>query len=213
MTEAGGLRPSRGPGRPVGADSAQTRASIKRAGCQIINERGYAAMTFQEIAKRTGLSRPTLNYYFATRAALYDSLVEDAAGVVHQCIDQAKRHAAPLNRLGALVDALVDVWHRDPTLVAFLVSARLEAGRDPALPNTSVAAIRGFLDEVVEQAIARDELPPRTQPEPIAELLHAILWGVGAWAGCGTVPNPRLVTKQLDHMLGRGLLTDAGLGI
>ncbi|KWX25105.1 transcriptional regulator [Mycolicibacterium wolinskyi] len=213
MTEAGGLRPSRGPGRPVGADSAQTRATIKRAGCQIINERGYAALTFQEIAKRTGLSRPTLNYYFATRAALYDSLVEDAAGVVNRCIDQAGQHDAPLNRLGALVDALVDVWHRDPTMVAFLVSARLEAGRNPALPNASVSAVRGFLDDVVEHAIARDELPPHTQPGPIAELLHAILWGVGAWAGCGRVPNPRLITRQLDQVLGRGLLADAERGI
>lgn len=197
----------------MGADSAQTRARIMRAGCEIINERGYAALTFQEIAKRTGLSRPTLNYYFATRAALYDSLVDDASDVVDGCINRAKRHQEPLDRLGAFVDALVDVWHRDQVLIAFLVSARLEAGRDPALPNLTVSAIRGFLDDVVRRAIARGELPPHTEPEPIAELLHAILWGVGAWSGCGRVRNPRVVTKQLDWVLGRGLLAGAPRGI
>lgn len=170
-------------------------------------------MTFQEIAKRTGLSRPTLNYYFATRAALYDALVEDAADVVQRCVDRAKQHATPLNRFGALVDALVDVWHRDPMLIAFLVSARLEAERNPALPNASVSALRAFLDDVVAQAVARNELPPHTPPEPIAELLHAILWGVGAWVGCRSVPNPRMVTKQLDQVLGNGLLADVERGI
>jgi AcrR family transcriptional regulator len=193
----------------VGADSAQTRARIMRAGCEIINERGFAALTFQGIAKRSGLSRPTLNYYFATREELYHALVHEGNDVVQECVAQAKRHEDPLDRLGALLEALVDVFHADPALSVFLVNARLEAERNPALPNVIATVIREFLDNVVDDAIAEGALPAHSDPEPISQLLHAMLWGVGLWCGYSTVSDAKLMTRQLRTVLGTGLLADA----
>ncbi len=65
---------------------------IVQAAYEVINERGYAAATFQEIAKRSELSRPTLNYYFASRDELYRALLEQAHEVVTSCIDVAKEY-------------------------------------------------------------------------------------------------------------------------
>ena len=132
-------------GRPVGSDSAETRNTILRAARQVINERGYHAATFQAIAMAAGLSRPTLHYYFASREEIYGMLVADACGVIADCIGAAKRKDTLLEQLAALVAAMHEADVRDRSLIAFLVSARLEATRNPELEVGLGNALRSFL--------------------------------------------------------------------
>jgi AcrR family transcriptional regulator len=180
------------------------------AAYEVINERGYAAATFQEIANRSGLSRPTLNYYFASREELYSALLQQAHDVVVSCIRVAKQHEGTLDRLHAYIDAVVEVWHRDQAVVGFLANARLEAYRHPDLPAATVAATRGFLGEVVTEAIARRELPPHTEPATLVELLYAMMWGVGAYSGWqGRPVDVPAIAKQLHQVIGNGLLSIA----
>lgn len=197
----------RGPGRPVGADAEQTRERIVQAAYEVINERGYAATTFQEIAKRSGLSRPTLNYYFASREDLYRALLQRAHDVVTSCILIAKQHDATLDRLRAYIDAVVAVWHRDGAVVGFLVNARLESYRHPDLPAATVAATRGFLGELIAGAVDRRELPTHTDQASLVELLYAMLWGMGAYCGWQRRPvDVEAIAKQLQSVIGGGLL-------
>lgn len=208
MTVRSGPRAARRPGRPVGADAAQTRERILHAAYEVINERGYAAATFQQIANRSGLSRPTLNYYFASREELYRALLQQAHDVVVSCVRVAKQHEGTLDRLHAYIDAVVTVWHRDQAVVGFLANARLEAYRHPDLPAGTVAATRGFLGEVVAEAIARRELPPHTEPATLVELLYAMMWGVGAYSGWqGRPVDVPAIAKQLHKVIGNGLLS------
>jgi len=95
----------RGRGRPIGADSAETRARILRAAREVINERGYEAANFQAIASRAGLSRPTMHYYFHTREEIYDCLIAEAYSIVADCIAQAKSQDTLLNKLSTFVTA------------------------------------------------------------------------------------------------------------
>ncbi|MFN6542563.1 TetR/AcrR family transcriptional regulator [Mycolicibacterium nivoides] len=208
MTPRGRPKASRrGPGRPVGADAAQTRESIMQAAYEVINERGYAAATFQEIAKRSGLSRPTLNYYFASREDLYRALLQQAHEVVMSCIHVAKQHDRTLDRLHAYIDAVVEVWHRDGAVVGFLVNARLESYRHPDLPAATVAATRGFLGELVTEAVVRRELPAHTEQVSLVELLYAMLWGVGAYTGWqGRPVDVPAIARQLQSVIVNGLL-------
>lgn len=202
---AGGQR-RRKPGRPVGADAAQTRARIVRAGREVVSEFGYGAATFQAIARRTGLSRPTLNYYFADWEHLYSELVHEAHSVLADCIEQAKQHELPVSRLRAFVTAVLEVGYRDASFVVFLVRARLEAERNPALPTSTVTATRGFLVGVVGDAVARRDLPADTDATAIVELLYAILCGIGVWVGVAAPSDYLSVARQLDAVLEGGLL-------
>ena len=99
------MPPGRGRGRPVGSDSAETRARILRAAREVINERGYEAANFQAIASRAGLSRPTMHYYFRTREEMYDCLIAEAYSIVSDCIAQAKREDTLLKQLATFVAA------------------------------------------------------------------------------------------------------------
>jgi len=104
------------------------RAGILRAARDVINDRGYEAASFQAIAERAGLSRPTMHYYFHTREEIYDSLVQEASSIVADCVNEARRggHAAwsadgvrhdgvPVGVRGAVDD---EVHHRRPAGVS-----------------------------------------------------------------------------------------------
>jgi hypothetical protein len=47
--------------------------------------------------------------------------------------------------------------------------------------------------------------------EPIAEMLRALLWGVGFHAGFVDDDSMRLITRQLEQVFSHGLLSGAGM--
>jgi AcrR family transcriptional regulator len=196
-------------GRPVGSDSAETRNRILKAARQVIIERGYHAATFQAIAMAADLSRPTLHYYFASREEIYGKLVADAAGVMADCIGEAKRKDTLLAQLTALVAAMHEADFRDRSQSAFLVSARLEATRNPELEVGTGDPLRDFLESLLGDAQSRGELAADAVVTPIADMLHAMLWGVGFHAGfVAEQADMELITKQLSRLLSHGLLSD-----
>jgi AcrR family transcriptional regulator len=209
MPQLNGHAPSTGRrrGRPVGSDSAETRSRILRAARRVINERGYQAATFQAIAVTAELSRPTLHYYFASREEIFDALLVDAGGVMADCIAKAQRHESLVDQLSALVLALQEVDVRDPSAFAFLVSARLEASRNPDLRTDGSADLRGYLTTLVDAAVDRGELPVHVSAKSVVDLLDSMLWGMGFYAGfVDDSTNMREVTKQLGRVFSHGLL-------
>ncbi|KUI21735.1 TetR family transcriptional regulator [Mycobacterium sp. IS-1496] len=198
---------ARARGRPVGADSAETRKQIVRAGRVVLIERGYSGMTFQAIAERTGLSRPTLHYYFSTREEVYEAIVTEMRDVVVDCVDQSLRHERLLDRLEAFVAAVRRVDGRDPSIVPFLITARLEPQRNPELRAVSDSPVRAFLVRLVSDAIRRGELGEDTDLEGVSDMLHVILYGMAFYAGFTDGPAALgVIAKQLIELFAHGLV-------
>jgi AcrR family transcriptional regulator len=194
----------------VGSDSLETRNRILKAARQVINERGFPAATFQAIAQEAGLSRPTLHYYFSSREEIYDILVEEAGGVVADCIARAEPHDTLAASLSSLISSMWDTDDRDRPQIAFLISARLESSRNPDLGYDRCEALRSHLGELVDRATARGELAVGPDAGPIADMLNAMLWGVGLYAGfIDRKSDMAVITKQLDILLSHGLLSDS----
>jgi AcrR family transcriptional regulator len=200
----------RGRGRPVGADSAETRARILRAAREVIIERGYEAANFQAIASRAGLSRPTMHYYFHTREDIHECLVAEAYSIVADCIAQAKREDTLLKQLSTFVAATHRSGFADRTMLQFVITARLEFHRSPSLsgtPGPVVSAIQEFYLSMVEDAIARGEIPEDTDPAAVVNMLLAMFLGMGFYAGFIVDSNNMpMIAKQLHQLMTRGLL-------
>jgi AcrR family transcriptional regulator len=202
------LQTGRRRGRPVGSDSAETRNRILQAARQVIIERGYQAATFQAISLAAELSRPTLHYHFANREAIYSTLVTEASTLVTECIAKAKQHETLVAQLSALVAAINEAERRDRSTAAFLVSARLEANRNPELQYDGGAELRAFLTKLIADAGARGELLEGTDPEPVVDLVQSMLWGIGVYSGfVDDAADMDLITKQLIRLFSHGLLS------
>ena len=194
----------------MGADSAETRARILRAAREVINERGYEAANFQAIASRAGLSRPTMHYYFHAREEVYDCLIAEAYSIVADCIAQAKREETLLKQLSTFVTAAHRSGFADRSMLQFTITARLESHRSPSLrenPGPVVAAVQEFYTSMVDDAIARGEIPPDIDASGVVSMLLAMFLGMGFYAGfIFDQKNVAVIAKQLHGLMTRGLL-------
>lgn len=196
----------------MGSDSAETRAAILRAAREVINERGYEAATFQAIAQRAGFSRPTMHYYFHTKEEVYDSLLHEAYSIVSDCIAEGRRHDTLLKQLAGFVAAAKRLDFADGSMLRFVISSRVELHRHPDLRGGSTPAseaVASFYEWMVADAIRRGELPEDIDAPAVVNMLYAMFWGMGFFAGyVHEKLDVMAIAKQLHRLITHGLLSD-----
>lgn len=178
---------TRGPGRPPAAKAAETRERILRAAREVFSELGYDAATFQAIAIRADLTRPAINHYFANKRVLYSEVLEQTnATVLAAGRARAEGETTFLKRLTAFFVSAIQADSTDRSAAAFLITSILESQRHPELSSeehNSLKNSREFVTWAVTDAIARGELTTDTDVETVAEMLVAVMWGMGFYAG------------------------------
>jgi AcrR family transcriptional regulator len=178
---------SRGPGRPPAAKAAETRERIVQAAREVFSELGYDAATFQAIAIRADLTRPAINHYFASKRVLWREVVEQTnALVVSAGTVRAQAETSLLARLSAFFAVAMQAESEDRSAAAFLVTSVLESQRHPDLStdeHDSLKASRDFMSWAVDDAIKRGELTTDTDVNHLVEMLVAVMWGMGFYAG------------------------------
>ncbi|MGB3356978.1 MAG: TetR/AcrR family transcriptional regulator [Mycobacterium sp.] len=206
---------SRGPGRPPAAKAAETRERIVRAAREVFSELGYDAATFQAIAVRADLTRPAINHYFASKRVLWSEVVEQTnASIVSAGIARAQEQTALIERLSAFLSVATQADVEDRSAAAFLVTSVLESQRHPELSNDehdSLKNSREFVAWAVDDAITRGELSTDTDVGHLVEMLVAVVWGMGFYAGfVGDRTELGAVVHKLELLLANKLWTLGG---
>jgi AcrR family transcriptional regulator len=178
---------SRGPGRPPAAKAAETRERIVQAAREVFSELGYDAATFQAIAIRADLTRPAINHYFASKRVLWQEVVEQTnTTIVSAGMERAQGQSGLLGRLSSFFAAAMQADSEDRSAAAFLVTSVLEAQRHPELrrdEHDPLKNSRAFVSWAVNDAIERGELTTDTDVNYLVEMLVAVMWGMGFYAG------------------------------
>jgi AcrR family transcriptional regulator len=121
-------------------------------------ERGYAAVTMDEIAAAVGVTKPLLYNYFGNKERLYIACMERAADSLLATIGEAVgRTENPADALGAGVRAFFSFLDSDRAAWAVLFDETLPHGGEVF---DRVAAYRGQLAELVSGAMLT-QLPMR----------------------------------------------------
>lgn len=201
---------SRGPGRPPAAKAAETRERILRAAREVFSELGYDAATFQAIAIRADLTRPAINHYFASKRLLYREVVQQTnALVVSTGMAKAQGQTSLLGRLSAFFSAAMQADSEDRSAAAFLVTSVLEGQRHPELlsdEHDSMRNSRSFVSWAVNDAIEKGELTTDTDVPQLVEMLVAVMWGMGFYAGyVGSHNQLESIVEKLELLLANKL--------
>ncbi|KUI16216.1 TetR family transcriptional regulator [Mycolicibacterium acapulense] len=201
---------SRGPGRPPAAKAAETRERIIGAAREVFSELGYDAATFQAIAIRADLTRPAINHYFANKQVLWREVVQQTnAAIVNAGRSRAQDETKLLARLSAYFTAAMQADSEDRSAAAFLVTSVLEAQRHPELSDEehdSLKHSREFVAWAVNDAIARGELTTDTEVDSLVEMLVAVMWGMGFYAGfVGSHEELKAVVRQFELLMSNNL--------
>lgn len=173
---------------------------------EVFSELGYDAATFQAIAVRSDLTRPAINHYFASKKLLFMEVVEQTnVAVVAVGAERARLATTLVDRLEAFINAAVHADFQDPAAAAFLVTSVLELQRHPELrdgPDDALENSRQFVSWAVHDAIETGELSTSTDVPALVEMLVAVLWGMGFYAGfVGGQEQLERITSQLKLLL------------
>jgi AcrR family transcriptional regulator len=155
------------PARRPGGRSARVRTAAIAATLAELAERGYSALSLEQIARRAGIHKTTLYRRWGTREELVlDAMLERASAHVSvPDTGSLREDLLALARTAAANAATPEV-----TAMARAVAA--EAPRDGRLAaaNQRFWAERLALDAtILERAIARGEVAPGTDPRRVIE--------------------------------------------
>ncbi|AFM14919.1 transcriptional regulator [Mycolicibacterium chubuense NBB4] len=201
---------SRGPGRPPAAKAAETRERILHAAREVFSELGYDAATFQAIAVRADLTRPAINHYFASKRVLWAEVVElTNASIVSAGVARAHERTTLIDRLSAFLSVTTQTETDNRAAAAFLVTSVLETQRHPELVSDEHDPLknsRAFVTWAVRDAIAHGELSTDTDVNHLVEMLVAVVWGMGFYAGfIGDRTELGAVVHKLELLLANKL--------
>ncbi|WNG90636.1 helix-turn-helix domain-containing protein [Mycobacterium sp. ITM-2016-00318] len=174
---------------------------------EVFSKRGYDGTTLREVAQRAGLSRPTVNYHFEDKRAMYHEAIKATyTEVVVPAIDRAAQETGLARQVSVLIRTAGDAIAQDRSVAAFLWTSAAECQRRPELRDPDhcpVTITRRFLIWAVNDAVDRGELSSSAaRVNPLVDTLAAMLAGVGFFAAfVGTPQQIRAVVTEVEELL------------
>ncbi len=163
-----GYRAHRRPGRPrdPGYDKAILNATL-----EILNDKGYAGLTIDGVAARTGVGRPTIYRRWPSKPALVIAALTQSAGL------------SSIPDTGSLRDDLLAFQRDQVRMMDMPASRRITAGlvadlvADPELAETYVGEYVGLRQSSVWQALQRGIERGELRPDADLSLIYDLLIG------------------------------------
>jgi AcrR family transcriptional regulator len=159
-------------GRPRSEDA---RRAILRAACDLVRERGFAALTIEGIASRAGVGKTTIYRHWPNKAAVVmDALLTETdrripvpdTGSVRD--DLRQQMLGVVNVLGDPADGGV--------YVALLAEAQRDTTLAAAIREQFIATRRAQTTSTLERGIARGELPDDLNRDVVIDALYGALY-------------------------------------
>ncbi len=189
-------------------EAAQMRTRLMRAAYAAIAERGFAAVTLQDVATRAGVSKALVLYYFTDKEQLLAAVMERTDQVIRSRAERAMREAAasgPLAQLDAYLDALTigAREHRDFYRVFLdFMSAGL---RSPAIGKSTRSFHEGCAElerETIQRGIAAGIFRRDLIPAEASTVVRALIDGLSIqWLLRGDEPFDQLRRRMREAVL------------
>ena len=187
----------------------ERRAQILRAARAIFIERGYLEARVEDIAKRAGLSKGAVYFYFTSKREVFDALVDEELAVTASFLAEAE-----LDERQATVK-MIDLGRKYLDYLAglktpprfFLLMSEL-AIRDEELRRRVNAVHEQFVsatERVVAQGVAEGAFRD-LDPRAVALFLKAFIDGLAGQSAVGMRPDVERLGTDGIRMLLTGLL-------
>ena len=118
-------------GAAHGSRAEKTRAGILAAAEALFAERGFYATRLEDIAERVGIRRASIVYYFKDKRELYDAVLEDVFGGLHDALAEVLVRGKTLTeQIEVGVSTWVDYVGRRPSIARLVLREVADANRE-----------------------------------------------------------------------------------
>lgn len=193
---------------------SERRAQILASARDEFIANGFANTRVSDVAKRARLSKGAVYFYYPSKRDLFMALVLSEHEQTYAFLEQSEQQEAPalvrLLEVGREYMEYFFALDRPPRF--FLMMTELGM-RDEEIREECAALHQRFVDAVTRifaQGIVEGSFRPM-DPLAVAQLLKALIDGVGGQAAIGVAPDQtRLATEGFRTIL-RGILADPDL--
>ena len=152
--------------------NGKTRQGILDAALRRFAHSGYAAASVQQIVSDARVSKPTLYYYFADKAALFEALVHTAHDERFRLMSEATARAKDLRgQLVEILNVLFEHFTRNRELMRLSLATAFAAPGEmpPSLKHTDRCERNfEFVHDVMKAGLKRGELNRRFDSRELA---------------------------------------------
>lgn len=155
-----------------------TKATIFKAAARLFAEKGYNGVSMREISERSGVTKPTIYYYFGNKEGIYRTLISEALTYHTEDLKQIASLNIPVKqKLLELMKRRFQVSLRYPELTKFVLEVFAHYERLPCLAGfeTSVAAHGKIFEEMIREGINSGEFGASAKPELVVHVIGAVL--------------------------------------
>jgi len=191
------------------ARAAERRRALIEAAYRIIAEQGLKGLRTRTVAAQVGLTHATLHYYFPTKEALIQAVIDYA--VFHRLLSgiplfSEDRGGTPVEQLHALLSGLAQSIREDMTNVLVLYELILHTQHNPAMRDLFLReevfgnwyhGLKGLLEQGIQQGQVRADLDPGSA----SSVLITFILGLGIILLVPLPTPPEQIFDQLVQML------------
>jgi len=189
---------------------AERRAQILRAARFLFVERGYLATRMVDVAKRAELSKGAVYFYFDSKRALFDALIEEEHATTLGFLEAAAADSRPAaEKLAALGGQYLNYFAglKSPPRFFLLMSemaTRDEATRQRAteIHNRFVDLLTALIGEGIKDGAFRQQ-----DPRAAALLLKGFVDGMAGQSAIGIRPDVKRMSTDGIRLILEGLGT------
>lgn len=183
------------------------RDEILSAADSLLSEKGYGAMSMDEIAAHVGISKPTLYSHFATKDELVVAAAQRKIEATFALVDAYSDEQTPLERLLLLLRTVIQrqLEHGMSTVRPWTPELfRLLCENEGAV--RSMRRLDAAIVDLVQQGIARGEIAASLDPPTVVRAFYAMIGSLHFHAFAhGGEPNPLLMADTLATIFERGV--------
>jgi AcrR family transcriptional regulator len=188
-------------------EKERRKQQIIVAAKRVFSEKGFNKSTMEDIASEAELSPGTLYLYFKNKEELYASLSLRILQYMNIRVQHVNDEVGldPIQKMGALQEALLDVYDFDSTTIInlfHLQSSETLKNLSPdflneinELSRKSIGGIANIINEGLEKNLFIDE-----HPHALADILWSLFSGVILWEASKSILNDQknYLKKTLD---------------
>jgi AcrR family transcriptional regulator len=165
------------------AGAQQPRKRILEAAAEAMTSRGVERATFSEVARRSGVSKSLIHYYFNGK----EDLLAEVVAALEDEVDEFWRssiakHDDPWQRFVASVQALNRLYQERPKFWELLLELLVASRRNPKLEAPAkrlVERLVGELKTEIEATTAQLPIASPVAAPDAASMVAALMYGLG----------------------------------
>ncbi len=170
------------------SEKESTKAKIFMEAARLFAEKGFNGVSMRELSEQTGVSKPTIYYYFGSKEDIYIELVNAGLHYHQDMFNKLLEMDIPIKeKISKVLKIRFQQALEYPEFAKFFMSLYTSTVRLPFLDRLVEEASRrrGIMVELIRTGMEKGEFGPGTKPELAAEIFMGTLF--------------HLILKQLRH--------------